>query len=119
VRALRPRYLYGERRESATSVNAFLVVFAAGAAAVAIWVDARFPALAPASFRASFVHAGVSLVLGQLIVPLAIQALSGTGSSVIVLAAVLALGLPALVYCFLAALWVLRLVAAQARGSPR
>jgi hypothetical protein len=36
-----------------------------------------------------------------------------------VLAGVLALGLPALVYCFLAALWVMKLVAGQMRGSPR
>lgn len=101
------------------SVNVFLIVFAAGAAGIALWIDARFPALAPASFRSCFIHAGVSLVLGQLIVPLAIQALAANGSQPVVLVAVLGLGLPALVYCFLAALWVMKLVAAQMRGSPR
>jgi hypothetical protein len=106
-------------REGGLNINAFLVVFAAGAAFIALWIDARFPQLAPASFRRSFVHAGVSLVLGQLVVPFAIQALSANGSPAVVVAAVLVLGLPALVYCFLAALWVMKLVAAQMRGSPR
>ncbi len=101
------------------NVNVFLIVFAAGAAAVALWIDARFPGLAPASFRTSFIHAGVSLVLGQLIVPFGIQMMSASGSPSLLLAAVLGLGLPALVYCFLAALWVMKLVAAQMRGSPR
>jgi hypothetical protein len=45
--------------------------------------------------------------------------MSASGSPLVLLAAVLGLGLPALVYCFLAALWVMRLVAAQMRGSPR
>ena len=101
------------------NVNLFLIVFAAGAAAVALWIDARFPGLAPASFRTSFIHAGVSLVLGQLIVPFGIQTMSASGSPSLLLAAVLGLGLPALVYCFLAALWVMKLVAGQMRGSPR
>jgi hypothetical protein len=101
------------------SINVFLILFAAGAAVVALWIDARFPGLAPGSFRASFVHAGVSLVLGQLIVPLGIQAVSASGSPSLALASVLGLGLPALVYCFLAALWVMKLLAAQMRGSPR
>jgi hypothetical protein len=86
---------------------------------IALWIDGRFPRLAPTSFRTSFIHAGVSLLLGQLIVPLGIQAVSAGGSPTLVLAAVLGLGLPALVYCFLAALWVMKLVAGQMRGSPR
>ncbi len=105
--------------KSGLNINAFLIVFAAGTAAVALWIDGRFPRLAPTSFRTSFLHAGVSLVLGQLIVPLGIQTISANGSPSFVLTAVLGLGLPALVYCFLAALWVMKLVAAQMRGSPR
>lgn len=101
------------------NINAFLIVFAAGAAGIALWIDARFANLAPASFRTSFIHAGVSLALGQLIVPFAIQAVSASGSQALVLVAVLGLGLPALVYCFLAGLWVMKLLAAQRRGSPR
>jgi hypothetical protein len=101
------------------STHAFLIVFAAGAAALALWVDRRFPGLSPESIRASFLHVGVSIAVGQLLVPLAIKAAAGTGSPELVLVVVFGVALPALVYGFLAAFWVMKLLAGQLRGSPR
>ncbi len=101
------------------SVNAFLLAFGAGAAAIAWWVDVRFPSLAPGSVRTSFLHVAISIVVGQLLVPFAIKLSAATGSPELVLAVVFGVGLPVLVYCFLAALWVMKLLAGQLRGNPR
>jgi len=101
------------------SINLFLVAFAAGAAAVAWWVDARFPTLAPESMRLALIHVGISIVVGQLLVPAVIKTTTGTGLPELIFVVIVGVGLPALVYCFLSALWIMKLLAGQLRGFPR
>lgn len=85
-----------------------LGLFALGAASVALWVDARFPALAPDTLRGALLHVGVSLVLGRLLMPLATHALGG-GSEPMRLLLVVGVAFPILVYTFLAAVWIVKI----------
>jgi hypothetical protein len=77
------------------------VALLVGAAALALWTDVRFPGLQPGSIRARFVNAGLSTV-AVLAIP--IPSTPGT----LQLLALLGLFLPALVWAFLSALWLLR-----------
>jgi hypothetical protein len=86
----------------------FLGLLTLGAAAVAVWVDVRFPTLAPSTLRGALIHVGVSLVAGRLLVPLAAHALGG-GSEPARLFLVVGVAFPILVYTFLAAVWVVKI----------
>lgn len=90
------------------SPSVFAVCFLIGAVAVAFWVDARFPTLAPKSMRGALLHVGGTIVGAQLLAPLALHFLIGSPSTTLV--AVFVLGFPALVYTLLAGIWLLRLV---------
>jgi hypothetical protein len=84
------------------SNQTFVLLLAGGAALLALWVDRRFPSLAPDALQRLFVHAAVALVLLQLIPD------SG-GSVAFAFVVVFAAALPAFVYCFLVAVWFVRL----------
>jgi hypothetical protein len=79
----------------------FEVGFMLGAAAVAIWIDARFPQLAPASLGTRL----VALLLSGLIVAVA-PVLAASPAEI--LASLFGLIFPAFVFSFLSALWLLR-----------
>jgi hypothetical protein len=86
----------------------FLGCFLAGAGALAIWVDARFPSLMP-GMRGIVLHLMVAFVLVQIgarLVAPAVADLSIPGAKLI---AVIAIVLPLIAYAALAALWMLRL----------
>jgi hypothetical protein len=72
-----------------------------GAAALALWSDVRFPGLQPESVRARFVHAGLSTVA-----VLAIPVPSTPGA--VQMAVLMGIFLPALVWAFVSAIWLLR-----------
>ena len=77
----------------------FLAALVAGAAALALWVDVRFPRLAPSGLtrRVAFSLAGTFLVT---LVPLQPT-----------VASLIGVFLPALCFAFLTALWLLRVLA--------
>jgi hypothetical protein len=79
----------------------FLSVFVAGAGVLALWIDTRFPRLAPESFSRRVLAAVAALLLLQ------VAPLSG-GSAQAVYASVFAVMLPALVLTLLTAVWLLR-----------
>lgn len=106
--------LHGER---GLSPAVFAVFFLVGAASIALWIDIRFPRLAPKSFRAAFLHLGGALVGAQLLTPLATYVLSG--SVFLTLVSTFAVGFPALVYTLLVAIWIIRLLHSVARGVFR
>ncbi len=91
------------------SVTLFLVLFALGAAALALWIDVRFPRLAPSALRPALIIVGVSVLAAQLVVPPALQYLFGTGSWPLSLVGLFCLALPALTFTFLAAIWVIKI----------
>jgi hypothetical protein len=82
-----------------------------GAFVLAIWFDARFEGSRPGSIGRRIVHVAVSCVLLQLAAFGAGLLHPENGGVVRTLAVVLAVLLPAFVYTFVSALWVLRTLA--------
>jgi hypothetical protein len=97
------------------NTGVFLVFLALGAGAIALWVDARVKGLAPSSLRGALLHVGASIVLGQLAVPLLTRLIIEGGSAAYSMAAIFGVGFPALTYCFLASIWIIKIV----QGSLR
>lgn len=81
-----------------------------GAAALAIWTDVRFPGLQPESMRARFVNAGLATV-AVLVIPVP------STPGVLQLLALIGLFVPALVWAFLSAIWLLRTLQGALLGS--
>ena len=78
-----------------------LSIFLLGAGLLALWIDARFPKLAPDSFsHRILVAAGAALALAAAPV--------FHGSTIAVYATLFAIVLPILVSSLLAAIWMLR-----------
>ena len=79
----------------------FLCAFVVGAGLLALWIDVRFPKLAPQSFFKRMLAAGcVLLVLGAVPV--------FGGSAAAIYATLFAIVLPVMVSSLLAAVWLLR-----------
>lgn len=90
------------------TVSQFLVALALGAGAIALWINHRFPKLAPERLWAAIVHVGIAIVVGQLLFP-AFDYFFTANLSPVVRAGVLTfiVGLPALIYALLASIWVI------------
>jgi len=88
------------------SVPVLIGSFAVGAGLLALWIDVRFPALTP-GLRIAFIHVGVAIVVGQLLVPVLsnLGPLAGKAGLMFLL---FLIALPALVYCFLTSVWVIK-----------
>jgi hypothetical protein len=89
----------------------FLCALMVGAALLALWVHARFPALAPDRLGRTMLHAAVA----YMVLRFTIDMFDATAST---FASIFFLLLPALVYALLSMLWVLRL-AQTALGLSR
>jgi hypothetical protein len=101
-------------------VNAGLVtgLIALGAGAIALWIDVRFPRLAPDELAKVMLHAAASIALGYAITP-AFQALIVSEDPRFTLLAVFGLAFPAIVYCLLAGVWMIRLAQRTLSGHLR
>jgi|SRR5262245_17428450 len=90
------------------TVTQFLVALALGAGAIALWINHRFPSLAPGRMVIAFVHVGVAMVIGMALVP-AIDAFVEGNVSPLMRAILITfvVGLPALVYALLTSIWVI------------
>jgi hypothetical protein len=95
----------------------FAGCFLAGAAAVALWLDACFPRFAPKTFSRTVLHVGGTILAAQLLTPLAAHFLDG--SQIAVYVSIFVVGFPALVYTLLVAIWIIRLLHGLARGVFR
>lgn len=90
------------------SKQELVVCLALGAGALAAWIDVRCPKLVPEGTGPRFAHAGAAFV-ASAVAPAVMQALFALATSVPVqLVALFAVFVPALVYAFLAAIWLLR-----------
>jgi hypothetical protein len=99
------------------SRETFLLVFALGAAALALWLAVRLPGLAPRSLRAATAHMAAALLVSFMLTP-ALRLVPGLPAPRSVLAALFGIALPAVTYMFLSGLWFLKLIAGHplARG---
>jgi hypothetical protein len=93
-------------RVSVEGMWAFLVALALGAGAIALWLAIRFDQFAPRGFGRALFHAGLALAIGWLAVPAGIAAVIAAGAGSVV--AVFTTAFPALIYMFLAGLWVVK-----------
>lgn len=96
---------------------AFAVVYLAGAATIALWIDARFPRLAPHDVMVAMAHLFAAAIANSLLderLALAVSSLPHGR-----LLAVIGVILPLVVYVSLAALWVLRIAHRALSGHVR
>lgn len=101
------------------TVGIFSVLFIAAAAAVAIWIVVRLPERAPTEFRRAFIHFGVSMVGMYLISPILQHDLASLPQPFQLYLSVFGVLLPALVYRFVATIWLLRLATGSLRSAMR
>jgi hypothetical protein len=98
------------------TVTQFLVALALGAGAIALWINNRFPGIAPGRIPVVMVHIGVAMVIGIALIP-AIDSFVEASVSPLMRAIVITfvVGLPALVYALLTSIWVILI----AQGAMR
>jgi hypothetical protein len=101
------------------SFGAFIVVMTLGAAALALWVGARFPRIGPHTLAGALIQVAVALAAGWFLVPAAISSVVRWDDTAGPLIAVLLFALPALTYLFLASLWAMRVLQQMMRGARR
>jgi hypothetical protein len=91
----------------AIPVPVLVVSFALACALLALWCDARLGRFAPASLKTAVLHVIASVVVTQLAtVPL--QSMLESGEAKRTMTAIFAIALPAIVYSFVAALWIIK-----------
>lgn len=88
-----------------------VLAIAGGAALVAFWIDARWSSAAPQRLGARVLHVGAALVVAQYLAPEMMAAILPPGRSIpLELTALFAVFLPSLVYVFLSAIWIFKLL---------
>ena len=96
------------------SPQVFVLVVAVGAAVIALWLDVRLRSLAPQRLTWTLFHLGGAMVALQ-VMPKLVTLVVGNGDEPSrKVAATLLVLLPVLTYCWLSALWLLKLLQ---RGS--
>jgi hypothetical protein len=93
----------------------FLIALTLGAGALALWINVRFPRIAPGELRTAIIHVGAALLVGQALVPLVHASLPDMSAVVQALIMTFLIGLPALVYSLLSSIWIIRLAQAAIR----
>ena len=96
------------------SVTTFLSCELLGAALLALWVVARFPAVGPRTIRTSVLVAAIALLVLRCVpfgIPMTLHLPNGA------YAALLGLVLPTFFATFLAAAWLMRALAGALGGS--
>jgi hypothetical protein len=89
----------------------FLLVFAVGAAVLALWIVVCRPKLGPTSLTRAFAHVAAAMVVGATLKPL-VASIAESGLPLAVFLAVFGVALPALTYMFVAGGWLIRTASA-------
>lgn len=98
------------------SVEAFLLVLCVAGPVLALWLDVRFPGLAPEDLWRAALRLLLALAVAHLVTPALTFAISAGVSPG---AALLMLALPAIVLFFLAMLWMMRVLQGSLYGFRR
>ena len=101
------------------AVPLMILLIGVGAGALALWIDVRFPKLAPNEMRGALIHVGASIVVAQLLVPVGMHMFLGMETHVATLFAIFGIAFPAIVYALLAGLWVIQLTTGALRSHMR
>jgi len=100
------------------SVQAFVLCLAIGAAAIALWLDVRFPRLGAGAWRRVFCHLVAAMLFIHLVMPRLAAAVRDSGTPGAFEVTAIGVTLPAITYLFLASVWLLKL-AQGAMARPR
>jgi hypothetical protein len=92
----------------------FVIAFLLGTAAVALWVDARFPQLQPSDLRRALIRTGIALAASQVLFTPAWDAAVARGA---VLLALFAVAFTCLGYLILSTMCSIRRLQATMRGA--
>jgi hypothetical protein len=90
------------------SAQAFVIVLFVGAFSLAVWVDVRWPELAPKELARAMLHVAAAVILSRPVISIGLTI--GQRSPTFMLLAVVTFVLPALMYCVMAAIWVVKVV---------
>src|SRR5919201_877415 len=93
------------------SSGTFLLVFALGAASLALWISVCLPKLGPTSLSRAFMHVAAAMVVGATLKP-ALAAVAESRLPLALFVAVFGVALPALTYMFVAGAWLFRAASA-------
>jgi hypothetical protein len=101
-------------------VNAGFVVglIGLGAGAIALWIDVRFPRLAPQELATVVLNVAASVAVVYATGPV-IQMLSASDDARVVMLGVFAIAFPSVVYCLLAGIWMIKLAQRMLSGHLR
>ena len=97
------------------NASEFLIALTLGAGALALWINFRFPGIAPAEIKTAVIHVGAALLVGQAVVPFVHAMLPDMSAVLQALIMTFLIGLPALVYSLLSSIWIIRLAQAAFR----
>jgi hypothetical protein len=100
------------------SIFVFGIFFVLGAAAIALWISVRFPQLKPQRLAFIVIHLVLAMVLAQLL-PFGLLLPISASAAIQLMAGILTLALPVLVYTLLIAIWLLRIVQGALGGMLR
>jgi hypothetical protein len=90
------------------SVGLVVMLIAVGAAAIALWIDVRFPGIAPREARGILLHAVLAVAAGQLLVPPTLRFLTELESAPLILAGVFGVAFPTIIYALLVGVWTIK-----------
>ena len=91
----------------------FCIAFLLGTAFIALWVDARFPTLAPADLNRALMRVLIAMGAGWVLFPPMWDAAISAGP---VIVALFAIAFPCLAYTLLSAIWAIRKLQAALHG---
>jgi hypothetical protein len=94
------------------SVQVFGVLFLLGSAAIALWLDARFPGIAPPDLRRALLRTLIVLALSQFLFPPAWEAALARSPALV---AIFSVAFPCLTLVLLCTIWSIRQLQAMLR----
>ena len=100
-------------------MHLFLIYMTGGAAALALWVDSRYPKLSPGDVSRTLLHVAGSMIVAQALFPLITDAATKLLSPTTRALVILGVALPVLTYCLLACVWAIKFAQRSLGGSIR
>jgi hypothetical protein len=90
------------------NVGLIVILIALGAAAIALWIDVRFPGIAPREARGILIHGALAVAAGQLLVPPTLRFVTELESPALTLVGVFGVAFPAIIYALLVGVWTIK-----------
>lgn len=94
------------------SVQVFGVLFLLGSAAIALWLDVRFPEIAPPDLRRALLRTLIVIALSQVLFPPAWEVALARSPALV---AIFSVAFPCLTLVFLCTIWSIRKLQAMMR----